>query len=48
MRSSARAFAMRLWREGFVPVATSRFGVCCIAATVEMLVLGWLQNRGCL
>lgn len=46
MRSGARAFALCLWREGFVPVATSRFGVCCIAATVEMLVLGWLQNRG--
>ena len=46
MRSSARAFALRLWREGVLPVATSRFGVCCVAATVEMLVLGWLQNRG--
>lgn len=46
MRRDARSFALRLWREGFVPVATSRFGVCCIAVTVEMLVLGWLQNRG--
>lgn len=48
MRRDARAFALRLWREGVKPVATSRFGVCCIAGTLEMLVLGWLQNRGCL
>lgn len=44
MRSSARAFALRLWREGFVPVATSRFGICCIAVTVEMLALSWLER----
>lgn len=43
---SARAFFSRLWREGVRPVATSRYGLCCIAGTIEMLVLGWLQNRG--
>jgi hypothetical protein len=44
MRRDARAFALRLWREGFVPVATSRYGVCCIAVTIEMLALSWLER----